>query len=240
MSGSIGSAPGGATERAPEGQALDLAVHAAPGVADLAAAQAAARTRAGRIRMLFVLAVCAAPVVASYLAFFIWRPAAIRSFGELVVPTRSMPAVDGVDLQGVVRALSGLRGQWLLVSVGGGACDALCERQLFLQRQLREALGKEKERVDWVWFVNDKSEVRPQLLPALTQATVLRVDGAVIGKWLAPQDGRRLEEHLYVVDPMGEWMMRFPVGLSNSDASRAKRDLERVLRASASWDRPGR
>jgi hypothetical protein len=45
---------------------------------------------------------------------------------------------------------------------------------------------------------------------------------------------------LYVVDPMGNWMMRFPARMDAAGASRAKRDLDRLLRASASWDEPGR
>ena len=49
--------------------------------------------------------------------------------------------------------------------------------------------------------------------------------------------GAALEEHLYVVDPMGEWMMRMP---ANPDPGKVKRDLERLLRASAGWDKPGR
>jgi hypothetical protein len=54
---------------------------------------------------------------------------------------------------------------------------------------------------------------------------------------LAPEAGRALEDHLYVVDPMGEWMMRMPV---DADPGKVKRDLERLMRASAGWDRAGR
>jgi hypothetical protein len=39
---------------------------------------------------------------------------------------------------------------------------------------------------------------------------------------------------------MGNWMMRFQPDLDVSGAARARRDLERLLRASASWDQPGR
>jgi hypothetical protein len=66
---------------------------------------------------------------------------------------------------------------------------------------------------------------------------VLRVPADALAAWLAPAPGRALEDHVYVVDPMGEWMMRAPV---NADPARLKRDLERLLRASASWDRAGR
>lgn len=62
----------------------------------------------------------------------------------------------------------------------------------------------------------------------------------MLADWLAPAAGQALTEHLYVVDPMGHWMMRFPAGLDKAGAGRAKRDLERLMRASASWDQAGR
>ena len=124
--------------------------------------------------------------------------------------------------------------------MAGGACDAPCQNHLYLQRQLRESLGKEKDRLDWVWLVNDNAAIPDALAPALQKATVLRVDGAALNAWLAPAAGQQQADHLYVVDPMGNWMMRFPAGMDASGAAKAKRDLERLLRASSSWDDAGR
>ena len=101
-------------------------------------------------------------------------------------------------------------------------------------------MGKEKDRLDWVWLVPDQAAVAEALLPALKDAIVLRVPKDQLAAWLVPAQGQRLEAHLYVVDPMGNWMMRFPASLDASGAAQAKRDLERLLRASAFWDQPGR
>ena len=133
-----------------------------------------------------------------------------------------------------------LKGQWLLVSVAGGTCDDICQKHLYLQRQLRETLGKEKDRVDWVWLVTDDAPIPEALRPALKGATVLRIGELQLSQWLSPAVGHLLQEHLYVVDPMGNWMMRFPAGLDLEGASKAKRDMDRLLRASASWDEAGR
>jgi hypothetical protein len=133
-----------------------------------------------------------------------------------------------------------LQGQWLLVSVAGGGCDSKCEQHLYLQRQLRESLGKDKARVDWVWLVPDNVPVREPLKTAVAQATVLRVDAARLADWLAPEPGHLLSDHLYVVDPMGHWMMRFPAGVTTANADKVRRDLERLMRGSAGWDKPGR
>ncbi|HMT57508.1 MAG TPA: hypothetical protein PKC71_05795 [Ottowia sp.] len=207
---------------------------------DTVLAQQARRTRAGRWQMLLLALVCAAPVIASYYSYYVARPEARRSFGELIEPQRPLPTASATDLSGRPVELSTLKGQWLLLSVAGGACDAACENNLYLQRQLREGLGKDKDRLDWVWLVSDDARLPEALLPALGQATVLRVPPAVLADWLAPAAGQALTEHLYVVDPMGHWMMRFPAGLDKAGAGGAKRDLERLMRASASWDQAGR
>jgi hypothetical protein len=240
MSGSSSSPP---AKHSLLDEPLGLTVHSLP-MPQEAAAGDARRTSAGRLKMLLVLAICAAPVIASYFTYYVIHPQTARSFGELVEPQRPLPDITAHQLDGQPVPLPSLRGQWLIVSVAGGACDAGCERNLYLQRQLRESLGKDRDRVDWVWLVDDAQPVRAPLLAALSQATVLRVDGAQLAQWLAPAAGQSLHDHIYVVDPLGNWMMRFPPGgqreLDTSAAKNMKRDLDRLLRASASWDLPGR
>ena len=129
------------------------------------------------------------------------------------------------------------RSRWWAIAVAGGACDALCERQLYLQRQLRESLGKHKDRLDRVWLIDDAAAPRSELMPALQGATVLRAPAAALDRWLAGSDRQGLAAHFFLVDPLGNYMMRFP---APSEPDRIKRDLEKLMRAAASWDEPGR
>lgn len=225
-------------------QPIGLTVHTLepPDLADPAAA-ARRRTLAGRLRMLLVLAVCAAPVVASYLAYYVIQPSGRTNYGDLIDPPRAMPAAPALTLatlQGQAQAASALQGQWLLVVVGDAACDSACERRLLMQRQLREMLGRDRERLDKVWLITDAAPLRDELRRALETApatTVLRAPRAELQRWLEPAAGHTLEQHLFLVDPLGRWIMRMP---ANPEPARVKRDLERLMRASASWDRPGR
>lgn len=217
---------------------LNFSVHSmpSPDVDD-----SARRTARGRLKMLLVLLVCATPVIASYFTYFVIRPEGRTNYGELILPMRPIP--EGLalnDLKGQPVPASSLRGQWLLVVVAGGACDAACEKHLWLQRQLRETLGRDKDRVDKLWLVVDDAAPRPETLAAIgvgVPAQVLRVPPAALAAWLEPGKGHVLADHLYIVDPMGNWMMRSPV---DPEPARLKRDVEKLLRASASWDQPGR
>lgn len=226
----------------PDLHPLGLTVHNPPSVAHLAQhAQGTVPQRKGRWKMLAVLLVCAAPVVASYFTYYVVRPEGRRNFGALIEPQKDMPAtLMARTLEGQEVALSQLKGQWLLLSTSGAACDAQCETHLYLQRQLREGLGREKDRLDWVWLITDGQQPSAALKTALQPAQVLQVDAAQLETWLQAAPGQRLSDHLYVVDPMGHWMLRFPAQVDKASAPQAKRDLVRLLRASSSWDQAGR
>jgi hypothetical protein len=219
---------------------LGLTVHSLPVVDE--AAVAARKSQFGpRLKVLLVMLVCAAPVIASYFTYYVIRPEGRRNFGQLIDPQRPLPDITVKRPEGgEPLALKDLKGQWLLVSVASGHCDAVCEKHLYLQRQLLTSLGKDRDRFDWIWFVTDDEPIKPSLLPALKEALILKVPQAQLDAWLQAEAGHQLRDHLYVVDPLGNWMMRFPAKLDTTGAVSAKRDLERLARASASWDEPGR
>lgn len=191
----------------------------------------------GRFKLLLLFLVCAAPVVASYLTYYVIKPDLTHSYGTLITPPKEMPALSGVDLQGQVHDLRALRDQWLLISVGPSTCDANCERRLYLQRQIRESMGPEKARVDWVWLRTDAQPVRADLTAALAGAQVFSVAPEALAQWLSPDPDRALADHIYLVDPMGMWMMRFPADV---DPKKLRKDLNKVLMASRFWDQEGR
>lgn len=226
MSGSNSSAPADA----PLPEPISLTVHSAPRNVVL-----------GRWKMIAILAVCAAPVVASYFTYFVLRPEGRTNYAALVEPARPMPpTLPLTDERGTAVAPASLHGQWLLVVAGPAACDSACEKLLYTQRQLREMTGRERDRIDKLWLVTDDAPLRPELQAALAVAPatrVLRVPHAALSQWLEPAPGESLASHLYVVDPMGRWMMRAPVV---PEPAKVKRDLDRLLRASSSWDRAGR
>jgi len=200
----------------------------------------AAQSRRGRIMMLVILLVCALPVIASYFTYYVVRPGGRTNYATLVEPQRPLPSLEALpaqDMDGRSVPLTTLKGQWLLIVVAPAGCGTSCERNLFLQRQLREMMGAERDRLQKVWLVDSPEPVAPALAAAVGAPPAVlsyRVDRVALARWLEPERGHVLEDHLYIVDPLGNWMMRTP---ANPDPVRLKKDVERLLRASQWWNR---
>ena len=126
-----------------------------------------AQTRRGRLQMLFLLLACAAPVIASYLAYYVFKPEGGKTnFGTLVQPVQDVnPAWFDIPFNG----------KWtLLVARPAGECttkNESCLEALFLMRQLRIAVGRESGRVQLVWVNTDGKPVDPEVLKAYDQKT---------------------------------------------------------------------
>jgi cytochrome oxidase Cu insertion factor (SCO1/SenC/PrrC family) len=121
-----------------------------------------------------------------------------------------------------------LRGRWALVMIDSGACAGACERKLWLIRQVRQAQGEALRRVERVWLIDD-GETPPARL-GQDYAGTWFVGAPVPAALAAFGTGSGRREHIYLVDPLGNLMMRFP---ADPDAKRLIRDLGRLLKYSS-------
>lgn len=194
-----------------------------------------------RQKLLLLFLIASLPVVTAALVYFLLRPQGHAGLGQIITPPQAVDSsAQGIDLAGQGMRLEALRGQWLLVSVADGACSADCEKRLFMQRQLHAMLGADTNRVDKVWLLRDQTSVAEPLRAVLHDVTVLRVAPPALQGWLPAPTGTAQTDYLYVVDPLGNTVMRFPAVMDAAQVRLALRDLARVLRATASWDGPGR
>lgn len=173
-----------------------------------------------------IVALAAAPVAASYLFYYFWPPTRTVNYGALIEP-RPLPDPPLALADGTPFQFSRLKGKWVLVSVDSGRCEERCERKLLYMRQLRLTQGKEMERVERAWLISDEAAPRPDALVPFPGTWVVRAAGtALLDAFPAP---RAAADHIYVVDPLGNLMMRFP---SDPEPGRMIKDLSRLLRAS--------
>ncbi len=196
----------------------------------------------GRLKLLAILVACVLPVLVAYFVFHVVRPQGSASLGQLITPVVPMPALQATRLDGNPVPLVSLKAQWLLVKVDGGACDQTCQKRLVNLRQLRLMFAKDMDRIDWIWLISDQAPVNATLAAGLAHdsATVLRMEAPDLAAWMPAPEGQQQTDFIYVVDPMGNTMMRFPADLDSASAAKAKRDLTHLLRASTAWDPAGR
>jgi cytochrome oxidase Cu insertion factor (SCO1/SenC/PrrC family) len=177
-----------------------------------------------RAKLLAIMALFALPVIASTLAYWFFRPDSYGNYGELLPPAPITEArFQRPD--GKAFAFAELRGRWVLVVSDSGACPEACQSKLTLVRQVRLMLGRNAARVNRVFVADDTRPVDGAAL-APFEGTVIVAPPAGLALPLAPVNDRA---HVYLVDPLGNVMMRFP---AQAEPRRMLKDLERLLKAS--------
>jgi hypothetical protein len=182
----------------------------------------------GRLKLILVLLVCAAPVLASYFTYYVIRPEGRINYADLIEPQRPVGDTVIQHLDGTADTLASLRGKWVLVAAASPACDAACSTALYNIRQVRLTSGRERERVERLWLLTEPGEPDPALLAQHEGLIVRRIAADSLTRF-EPATGGRSADHIFIIDPMGNLMMRFP---AQPDPSRMKKDLIKLLRAS--------
>jgi hypothetical protein len=194
-------------------------------------AAADAQRRSGRFQALFILAVCAAPTLAAYFAFYVWPPQGRVNYGELIEPRPVAQLVRGTESAGAF-SLADLAGQWVMVQFDDGECADACRQKLFSMRQSRLAQGREADRIARVWVVTDGGTPAPELGRLTEDVRLVRGAGAqAMAGFAAPESVR---DHVFLVDPLGNLMLRFP---RDADPRRMMKDLQRLLKVSRAGER---
>jgi len=179
---------------------------------------------APRAKLLLIVAGFALPIAASLFAYFFLHPQPTANYGELLIPPRALP-LQVFEQDGGAWKFGSLRGRWALMASDSGACPASCEEKLTLMRQVRLALGRNAERVQRVYVVDDLQRPDAQrLVPYEGTVVVLTPAGLQV-----PPGAANDRAHIYLVDPNGNVMLRWP---ARADAKRMLRDLDRLLKAS--------
>ncbi len=186
----------------------------------------------GRWKLLAVVFVCAAPMLLSYLTYFVIKPTGRTNYGDLLDPrAHPIPAALGAStLDGKPATLDQFKGKWVMLHVDAGACPEICRKQLVDMRQLRIMQGKGMERIERVWLITDDTPLDTMWMRVIDGTRMLRVPPETVAKWLPLEPGGNAADYIYLIDPLGNLMMRFP---KHGDPNKMKKDISKLLKASA-------
>ncbi|GLU32879.1 cytochrome C oxidase subunit I [Trinickia caryophylli] len=182
--------------------------------------------------VLLLALVCAAPVIASYLAYYVFKPShGTTNYGTLIEPQRPIPeSLVVTDEAGKPMSFSALRGRWIMIAVDASACDKACATKLYFMRQIRATQGGERERMLTVWLRTDAQPVPDVIKTAYAGTQMFVADPAAVAAWMPADSGTRVADHIYLVDPNGNLMMRFP---KDPNPSKVKGDITKLLKWSS-------
>ena len=156
-----------------------------------------------RRMLLLLVALFFVPLAAAFLAYYSgWRPAGSTNHGELLQPIRQLPAVFAEPLTG----------KWALAWVGDGACDSDCQTALVFARQTRLSLNKDMSRVNRALAATANCCDLAYIDKEHAGLKVYDVsETEVLDQLLAVLPAEDLRNWLFVIDPLGNIVMRYDV-----------------------------
>jgi hypothetical protein len=169
--------------------------------------------RARNLRMLAGLGgLFLLPLAAAFWVYYgtDWRPLGHVNHGELITPARPLPdAHPAAAFEAETVPAQLFHQKWSLVYVGDGQCGDTCRQALYVMRQTRLSLNNEMTRVERVFLVTSGCCARDFLMREHPGLVVLNATDGSANDLLNAFPAEDREQSLFVVDPLGNLMMRF-------------------------------
>jgi cytochrome oxidase Cu insertion factor (SCO1/SenC/PrrC family) len=178
-----------------------------------------------RTKAFLVMAVFAAPIVASVGTYLFLHPQPTGNYGELLLPPAQVTTQPFTREDGTAFRFGDLQDRWILVASDSGQCPTPCAQKLHMMRQVRIALGRDASRVVRVFVVDDVKAPNKSVLEPVEDLMVILTPRALA----LPPGAANDRAHIYLVDPRGNVMMRWP---ESPDFRRMLKDLQTLLKAS--------
>lgn len=181
----------------------------------------------GRRQFLMLAAFFLGPLVLAFVIYygFDWRPAGSTEHGQLLRPPTLLPEVAlGDERAGAVPTF---RRKWSLIVIMDDGCAAECQAVLYETRQVREALSRERDRTQRVLLISgdfDRATVElqhPDLIIVTGDTSAAHALAGILNNVE--------RDYIYLVDPLGNLMMRFP---RDTGMKEIHTDLKKLLKLS--------
>lgn len=207
-----------------------------------AASSKPARTSSeGKRVLILVFLACALPILIAFYLYFFDKPDGTNNYGTILDPQVEVSTAVFKNISGDDFSMAQLKGKWILISVIDSNCDQLCQNTLYFQRQARASKGKEQGRIERVVFVTDDGPLETMLLRQFPNVHFVRASAEQLTAWLPLAKGivgskgseavGNIKDHVFVADPLGHVMMRFPPN-NTLEFDKFRKDISRLLWAS--------
>jgi len=193
------------------------------------------KTRFRRYLPLYILlALGVLPVAAAYIAYYVLPPSSRTNYGSLIEPQRPVPVLPLATVDGSPFDLRHLLGRWVLVMVDTSECNGNCAGKLLMMRQQRTMTGKDRNRIERVWLITDQAPLPILLMREYEGTHFIRAPLQQLRNILVLPESNdaQLTDHIWLIDPRGNLMLRWP---RNAQINGVKRDIARLLKVAAGW-----
>ncbi len=182
----------------------------------------------------FVVLAFIAPVALAYIMFFFVDVKSFVNHGEILNPIIHISSFKLKDENNKIIAEKELTYKWRIISFLGKDCNQQCEKRLYDTRQIHTSLGKDQHRLLRMFIHLQPASESLSRLIADTHPDVIQTfaEQEVIIKALGDNirnDVGIKNNETYIMDPMGNVMMRFTQDQPNKDFLY---DLKKLLKAS--------
>ncbi|AEJ00278.1 putative transmembrane protein [Nitrosomonas sp. Is79A3] len=182
--------------------------------------------KSNRRKLLLLLALMCAPVVISYALYFLDYKPESKHYGDLI-PIVKVTGKATNQVDNTILRMKDLHGKWVLVTIDSGHCDEACQQKLYFMRQVRLVQGKQKHRIERLWLINDDVIPDAELVKEYEGTFFAKAQDSEILGFIETKEIQT--KHIYLIDPMGNLMMRFP---ENVDGTKMGHDIKRLLHVS--------
>lgn len=183
--------------------------------------------RKNRIKLILLMLLMLSPVIASYVLHTLKiRPEGTVNYGELLEVKALQGQAHDIENNAIFRTRQ-LRGKWSLITVDSGNCDEYCQKKLYQIRQIRLVQNTEKDRIERIWLIDDHFLPKQEIKNEYAGTLLLSAKDSDLLSQFPAQSSQR--DHIYVVDPMGNLMMRYP---RDADPKKISDDLKLLLKLS--------
>ncbi len=182
----------------------------------------------------FVVIAFIAPVVLAYIMFFFVDVKSFVNHGEILKPIVHIASFKLKDENNEIIPQDDLTYKWRLISFVGKDCDEQCETRLFDTRQIHTLLAKNQHRLMRMFVHLEPAGDSLLKLIEQTHPNVIHVNGDAdtiidaLGVNVREAAGI-MNNETYIMDPMGNVMMRFTQDQPNKEFLY---DLKKLLKAS--------